>query len=68
MFTIDAHNAAGHVGLAGARVRDHRVNNGMYPCGWQAGNRVTPISKSKWARTFTTAISHKAWQPEESST
>ena len=73
MSTIYAHNAAGHVGLAAARVRGHRVNDGMYPCGWQAGNRVTSTSTmtSKSTGAFTTAISHKtdkAWRPKETST
>ncbi len=64
MFTIHAHNAAGHVGLAAARGRNrvdgNPMGDAMYPCGWQAGNRVTSTLKST---TFTTRISHKAISP-----
>lgn len=69
MFKIDAHQVAGHTGLAASRrarvtsaagnaTRSFATGFGstdfaMYPCGWQ-GN--TP-----------TTISHKAWRPKESS-
>jgi hypothetical protein len=68
MKTLDAHTA-GRMALAGvARPRVAGVALGgndlaMYPCGWQAGTRVTTTSIA----IFADATSHKAWRPKESS-